>query len=689
MNSRVFYLCILIAAALGSIRSGSAAPLPNSLSPPHKPERGLEPELAYTNWRWIGLRSKGIDHCPAVEGWSAEPLLDLALRKAEGKDQPCDCYAKPREVQLGFAEHLKLHKLGLDRYCIYTALTPPPHNFLPPAGLKEAKKDRMALSFASAGGRPVAELDGMIWKDLAKQAKVHTQQIKPESSVHLKGKPGVRLVFIDSEPDGEGFPPKPSQGESPHGFTLAYLARDLICPSGENCAATVATRLALGHRGVTPQEPMPLQENPKAGHMGLVSDVASAIIAEVSYWRKFERDKKLILNLSLGWDGEGFGDLGKHRVSQLEPSVQAVYKALRYARHYGVLVIAAAGNQRGSQTTAGNQQVSKKIETTQWPLLPAAWELRRPTLFHFSFFRKLVYAVGGVDGYGMPIPNSRVGGRPRRVAYADHSVTEAAPDDPTAMYTGTSVSTAVTSSIAAVVWHLRPELTPSQVMRLVFRSGNRQDTRADFYAWKKIPLISDVLPAPYTRQLSLCPAVLGACGDDGARCAGTLASLPKCELKKGSASLGEVLSEKNLPAKMWHTASPAPAPEESFDAASKRWVFPQPDVTPCPGCTLVRHPPDALQPEIVLEISEEWLGQAATENVTLEKATLVITSSDGPPLTSVLRITSGELMMPRTVHKVPVTGVGALSSKFSAHIVFEMKVFKGPSTVLNPVYVAD
>ena len=56
------------------------------------------------------------------------------------------------------------------------------------------------------------------------------------------------------------------------------------------------------------------------------------------------------------------GELDKRRVSQLQLDTQLVYKALQYARRSNALVIAAAGNRRGGGES-------------NWPLLPAAWEL--------------------------------------------------------------------------------------------------------------------------------------------------------------------------------------------------------------------------------------------------------------------------------------------------------------------------
>lgn len=573
---------------------------------PSRPSKSVESPFkeAYTERRWVGLRRKGIDHCPKVTGWVSETLQDRVLRRAN-------------------VNRIVLHELELERYCIYTPDDGPWVDFQQPSGLVEASKDRLALSTTSAGGVSSDILSQKIWRDLARHFRVQTGQEASGQSAPLlllKGESNVRLTFIDGQPDGENHFSKPSEGASLHGFTLVRLAQDMLCPSPGPCPVTIATRRALSYRDFDPQEelpPNPVKDN-QSGHVGLVSDLATAIYAEVLYWRQHEPEKKLILNLSLGWDGEGFRDLDARTVSQLEPSVQTVYNALRFARKSGALVIAAAGNQRGS-------------DNTKWPLLPAAWELRRPNWFRWAFFHKPVYAVGGVDWQGVPLPNSRKGGSPRRVAYADHSVTFAdALDDPTAIYTGTSVSAAVASSIAAAVWHLRPELRPAQVMRLMLRSGDKLGARANFYGWKRPVLIAKLVDAPRTRRLSLCSAVARACGPDGSWCP-ALSSAPACpQWAAKPPELWKAIQE--LPPRTVYSASKllaSSALDGFIDAASQRWLIPQPENDPCPGCTLVpKEPPNSQTPEdpkfykLELVISPEWV--AKNPDIKIEKADLII-----------------------------------------------------------------
>lgn len=108
-------------------------------------------------------------------------------------------------------------------------------------------------------------------------------------------------------------------------------------------------RRALKHPHFKANEPFQPLPAAVGGYVGSISELAEAIMEEVLHWQKKGDRRHLILNLSLGWDGElalldgRAPDLRTSKVEDLEPSVQAVYKALQFARKEGVLVIAAAG----------------------------------------------------------------------------------------------------------------------------------------------------------------------------------------------------------------------------------------------------------------------------------------------------------------------------------------------------------
>lgn len=623
-------LCMLAVTLGFGIGTSHAAPTPGQPAPAAglerikqewgKKKRDIDADAALVNWRQIGVLKKGDKTCPEVDGWEKPvSLLDLALREVSQDIENCrerDAYVTHESLtgkaKRNLTDLARLHKLGLDRICVYTAKDPEKPDLSSLPSEIKPKPDRLALSTTSAGGRPtdMDVLSETIWPALADHFREQTLQSLDTAGnstvpIPLPVEPSVRLTFIDSQPEGEGFPLALPAG-SPHGYTLAYLARNVVCPDLEHCAALVTTRRALNFKDFSPKAVMPEDKiKSGSGHVGLVSDLATSIVAEVLHWRQLDPDKKLILNLSLGWDGELFGDLKPKKLSKLDPSVQAVYKAIQFARHSGALVIAAAGNRQGSS----NKSTS--------PLLPAAWELHRPGGLPFFLGPRPVYAVGGVDWQGVPLSNSRRGGQPRRVAFADHAVaaTEAS-DEPTAIYTGTSVSAASASSIAAVIWHLRPDLSPRQVIRLITRSGNRLPSQADFYGWKKVPLLSKIIKAPDARGLSLCRAIERACRQDGSRCLAP-ESLPECRWESAPPETAELVEGLDgLEGK----AEPGSDTGDLPDVTSERWVTPQPEPTPCLGCTLLPEPSGGqttlLRHTLTLALNQAWM--TANPTVTLD-----------------------------------------------------------------------
>jgi hypothetical protein len=720
--SRFFYISSL--ALLGWAAAGHATVVTKLVAPrgDEKPALSNRPtpetqkadaQGAQAKWQWVVLRRKGTDSCPEIPDWEVHDWIQQALSTPRRPTEDSCRDPRKQDPRRAAEDYRLLQSLRLDRLCVYRANKEVKDFDLGkrlPAGLVAAP-DRMAL--APSAESALGPAGKITWKALADQLllqtgkKSETGQVLPLPTATggagleavTRDTPGVRLVFLDTQPDGEGVPTSP--GHSEHGYTLAHLAQRLVCnESGEHCAAFIATRLALPYAELkSDQAPEPLAQS-SGGNLGLVNELAQTIVREVWDWRQSGSRQHLILNLSLGWDGELFGDLAARRVSQLDPAVRAVYDALRFARSQGVLVIAAAGNQRGGETKSN------------WPLLPAAWELRRPSWFPFVFGPKRIYAVGAVDSQGLPLANSRDGGRPRRTAYGDHAV--ASTKDlrgPTAIYTGTSVSAALTSSIAAVVWHLRPELSPSAVMKLLGRAGETLDSRADYYAWKNFWPLSSLIPAPQTTRLSLCSAVKQACGADGSLCGGAQPSSADCRwqpkaadlsalVPPGTALLGILLEEHpplHDPMRRWP------------DIPSRRWLVPTPEDNPCPGCSIVPPPgsqhaalaslsglsPDDLPQEssysgdhvLALEINPTWIN----ETYSIQSAVLkIVHYSEGQPVsTSIYNIPQSILsgLTTNTIYPYEIIGETETYSGCTATVDFEVTRGDRSYSFQSPVYV--
>ncbi|MFL6192977.1 MAG: S8/S53 family peptidase, partial [Thermoanaerobaculia bacterium] len=296
------------------------------------------------------------------------------------------------------------------------------------------------------------------------------------------------------------------------------------------------------------------------GFLGLQSQLAEAIQAEVRDWHDRPpqvRERHLVLNLSLAWDGELFGGLNDEEVAEMRAGTQAVYRVLQYANELDVLVLAAAGNQKRAPCLSNG------------PLVPAAWErgILREESCGEPRSTPLLYAVGGIESEGRPLLNARQGGMPRRVAYGENAVVECPSQQGyTATLTGSSVSTAVVSSVATVVWSYFPELTPQKVMDILDGSGE------ELHGFQTNFWFNGIANRPVVHRISLCTALKEACNQY---------TSTSCPIIKGPC---------------------APWGPESLTASSHSqsrilgrdscnpWLYPQPDDTPCPNCS-VEPPP--------------------------------------------------------------------------------------------------
>lgn len=465
---------------------------------------------ACAEWRWIAVSSTHASECPEIPGWDRPRPL---FTPRENPNVEKDRYAKNRyidvkgervireEVTEETAEALR----QLDRFCVYETDKKLGKVPLPP--LEDGKLVRVDQDCAAIS------VAGTEWKTFSDNFLA--QAGTPKQSLQIKNRRGVRLAFLDTHPTGVGVPSERPTGKltSEHGYTLAHMARNLICSpeKSDECAALITTQLALPIQKFHPKSRKLTKIAPQGqgGIIGTQGDLANAIRNEVDAWRNAlgtqDAPQKLVLNLSVAWDGELFGGLDEAQVAELRAGTQAVYWALRYAASFDeVMVLAAAGN---ACSTCEKRSVG--------PLLPAAWEDSPPAGERCDAPpRTLVYAVGGVDASGRPLRNARDSGMPRRAAYGTSGVVPALTDDhSTHMYTGTSVSTAVVSLVAAIVWDTLPGYSPEKIMALLEGSGDDltardPNVRANFAFGASA--IGPGAPPP-VRRISLCPALQAAC----------------------------------------------------------------------------------------------------------------------------------------------------------------------------------
>jgi hypothetical protein len=262
-----------------------------------------------------------------------------------------------------------------------------------------------------------------------------------------------------------------------HGLVMGEIISEIACPEGDsNCASTIRHHMAMPRNATKPADWA------RGGDFGTMGDLATAIVAAVGHWRMAQLDdasapKRLVINASLGWVPDGESGTASER---------ALEQALEFAACNGALVIAAAGNVEDPACVADDSG----------PLAPARYQavaapdaaecarlgyapLESSALPVFGSARPLVYAAGGLDGRDRPIVNGRPESLPPLAAYADHVSVESLGGYTTPL-TGTSVSAAVVSATASLLWSYAPELTAEQVIGLIYDSGVDTGLQADF-----------------------------------------------------------------------------------------------------------------------------------------------------------------------------------------------------------------
>lgn len=395
------------------------------------------------------------------------------------------------------------------------------------------------------------------------------------------GGAGVRVAVVDAWP-GIG-----KIGNFEHGFAMAAIARRIACGGVTGaCYMMPSPHLALDLMAPDVRNPV------NGGFFGYQTRLARAISEAVFAKAALAPQDKLIINLSVGWDGR----YNIRPDGQPSEAVLAVRAALEHAACEGALAIAAAGN-AGSGPAPG-----------VGPVFPAAWETTPAPSCAGAVPvppRPLVYAVGGVDGRDMPVPNVRPGGRPTLAAPAfmvPGVMMNGSLNVISGPFTGSSVAAAITSGVAASVWNRNGALRPDEVMGKIRANAVSTLDTADFCLGSTCPPVA---------RISQCRALEDVMGIP--------LSCTKIPFKGGinpiisptdrtfieglSAATfnGQFLVTPNLPAGcswpikipygLTSYPGPWPCPSEMLpNAIVMPTVGPQPAPDPCGACTVYVYP---------------------------------------------------------------------------------------------------
>lgn len=458
----------------------------------------------------------------------------------------------------------------------------------------------------------------------------------------------IRLAFPDSSPEEKsGTIP---DGRMDHGSILAWLARDLSAPALSFQKTYALTHVTTGI--ALPQVDNDVEDIMHGGYFGTRGQLAEAVYRVTAGWLldaddPSTRQERLVVNLSVGWEPEP-GCATATDKKDFELPTRAAFDAVSYVSCLGGLVVAAAGNDPGH--TKGGEP------TAAGPTCPAAWSAtfeapayntcrqllgdkyqgmlpipsaRIPATHPPApgLDNPLLYAVGGLDFARHPIAASRQGAFPKYAAIASGASAAPPGSDLPAPLTGTSVSTAVASSIAAVTWTYRPELTAPEVMDLVYQAGQPVGWNADFGIAGPEPVHS----------LALCSSIQRACDPHAGivppRCPAEPVKCPAVPRESGPNPPLTTTHEHDLKLFFENTTRHelksddvnklvdfSPPSDRFQNAAVPPWVYPQPLITPCSLCLFdVNRVRDVINP--VLYVS---LDPAFTQTIELSEATLVL-----------------------------------------------------------------
>jgi hypothetical protein len=392
----------------------------------------------------------------------------------------------------------------------------------------------------------------------------------------------VTIVDTVSQEAADSPSIEPANG---HGLQMAELIREVDCPAGRSdCVDAVRHILALPRNDWSTQPDWVV-----GGNHGSQGDLAMGVYEAVEDWRErrladpVNSSPRLVINLSIGWQQVGNESLESSRGPHA-----AVLAAMRFAYCHGALLVVAAGNTENELCPDQNLG----------PLAPASFEqLAAPTALQCAAlghspmwtssypifasggaYAPLVHAVGGLDEFDEPLINARAEAMPRLAALGANGIVDPGAE----ALAGTSVSAAVVSATAALLWSYRPELRADQIMQLIYSAGWATGVSSDFA----------LSGNPSVRRVSVCAALDDACAGLGSSCPkpGCVATAPASDgnLSGVNAAVAAVIAdpETNLETFASYATAQYPTCETPVGLVSTDLTSPQPEVPLCSRCNI-------------------------------------------------------------------------------------------------------
>jgi hypothetical protein len=447
----------------------SAQPAPSQDKKPEPPKAMIFDKYA-TPYAVVPAKSDR-DDCPAHPQWTPEPTNGQkqasALRPGRA-GAPGFCVYKWAGRQ-GLPKQEDFKKIdGTPEHPVLSITGPTGHAGKPLP--KEVFEPLLKLTDKRAAGfgdyRAGVERLKTLEAKAANAAKAATKTESPADAI-----PPVMLAIIDATPRTLGMKVPDRSG---HGFAVSRVAGTLACanPDSPECDKRVVAHLALP---IIDEVAGNYDEDWKTGgRTGTMIHLYDALDAAIEEWRKNRKtkpDQRLVINLSIGWD--------PIKIDENDPSAVRIRTLLERAWCMGALIVAAAGNFTGSSgpiypaafesmqaPSADRCDVVTELPpgTTKRPAAAAGKASAR--------YAPLVHSVGAVDVFDMRMLVNRRWGQPRLSALGA-AVTVPGPEGMphTPPMTGTSMSAAIVSGIAAAVWTAEPKRDAAGVMQAIYEGA--------------------------------------------------------------------------------------------------------------------------------------------------------------------------------------------------------------------------
>lgn len=392
---------------------------------------------------------------------------------------------------------------------------------------------------------------------------------------------------------------QPGGGQYEHGRSVAAAARRLSCYNG-NCNLDIFPVLGL------PRTEPTVVDTVNGGAFGFQSELAEGILEAVNLWQEHRAGARLVINLSVGWEGR-FNLVPNSTIRR--PSVRMVYDALRYARCHGALIIAAAGNKGNDAAHDDGAIFPAAFASELAPDEDECGEINAPYEDDVRAVPTdpLVVPVSGLTRHDELLHNARNHTRtPLQAPGSNVAVWDVQNNQMRPALTGSSMSSAAVSAAAATLWAYRPQTPPHVVINQLYLSGVDLGVNAD---------VCHVQSCPTSRRVSMCTALAGICNQADSLCYGAQVGCQPGEpvaagadfapatsattrsTMNGNITVDETVS--SLPASLaaydtcknidiLYDASSAPPPPKCFENVAgprlRPWVDPQPDPNGCDIC---------------------------------------------------------------------------------------------------------